>query len=63
MARLNFHSYGHGHYGRMSSRAIREDIVARGLSLMEEHLNYKQICLYIIWEYDERVSKIVEVMG
>ncbi|NPA61744.1 MAG: polysaccharide deacetylase family protein [Epsilonproteobacteria bacterium] len=61
--KVEFHSYGHGHYGRMSSRAIREDI-ERGLSLMEEHLNYKpNLFVYPYGEYDERVSKIVDSYG
>lgn len=57
---VEFHSYGHGHYGQMSDEAIKKDM-DRGLGLMKEHLNYEpSLFVYPYGEYDTRVEKIVD---
>ena len=57
---VEFHSYGHGHYGRMSDKAIEADM-ERGLKLMKEHLNYDpKLFVYPYGEYDDRVDKIMQ---
>jgi peptidoglycan/xylan/chitin deacetylase (PgdA/CDA1 family) len=61
--KVEFHSYSHGHYGRMSSKAIRDDI-EKGLSLMKKYLDYKpNFFVYPYGEYNDRVSKIVKSYG
>jgi peptidoglycan/xylan/chitin deacetylase (PgdA/CDA1 family) len=61
--KVEFHSYAHGHYGRMSSNSIRKDI-EKGLSLMEKYLGYKpNFFVYPYGEYDNRVSNIVKSFG
>jgi peptidoglycan/xylan/chitin deacetylase (PgdA/CDA1 family) len=60
---VEFHSYGHGHFGRMSSNKIKADM-SRGLALMKKHLNYQpNLFVYPYGEYDNRVEKIVNAYG
>jgi peptidoglycan/xylan/chitin deacetylase (PgdA/CDA1 family) len=60
---VEFHSYGHGHFGRLSSAKIKADM-ERGLTLMKKHLNYKPtLFVYPYGEYDSRVEKIVQSYG
>jgi len=60
---VEFHSYGHGHFGRMSDAEIKTDI-DRGLALMKKHLNYKpKFFVYPYGEYDSRVEKVVNRYG
>ena len=60
---VEFHSYGHGHYGQMSDEAIKADM-ERGLALMKQHLNYEpSLFVYPYGEYDNRVSSIIESYG
>jgi len=57
---VEFHSYGHGHFGQMSEEAIKKDM-DKGLALMKKHLNYEpSLFVYPYGEYDERVAKILE---
>jgi len=57
---IEFHTYGHGHYGRMSNEEIKADI-DKGLALMKEHLNYEpNLFVYAYGEYDDRVKKVVD---
>ncbi len=57
---IEFHSYGHGHYGRMSNEQIKADI-DKGLALMKKHLNYEpHLFVYPYGEYDSRVEKVLE---
>jgi len=60
---IEFHSYGHGHFGRMSNEQIRADM-DKGLKLMKEHLNYKpRFFVYPYGEYDNRVENIIKSYG
>ena len=60
---VEFHSYGHGHFGQMSEKEIKVDM-DKGLSLMKKHLNYKpNLFVYPYGEYDDRVTKIIEPYG
>ncbi len=60
---VEFHSYGHGHFGRMSSEKIKADM-DKGLALMKKHLNYQpKLFVYPYGEYDNRVEKIVNSYG
>ncbi|HHH19578.1 MAG TPA: polysaccharide deacetylase, partial [Campylobacterales bacterium] len=60
---VEFHTYGHGHYGRMSNEEIKADM-DKGLALMKEHLNYKpNLFVYAYGEYDDRVQKVVDPYG
>ena len=60
---VEFHSYGHGYFGRMSSTKIKADM-DRGLALMKKHLNYTpQLFVYPYGEYDSRVEKIIKSYG
>ena len=57
---VEFHTYGHGHYGQMSDEAIKKDM-DRGLALMKKHLNYEpRLFVYAYGESDDRVKKVVE---
>ena len=57
---VEFHSYGHGHFGRMSNKEIKADM-DRGLALMKKHLNYEpRLFVYPYGEYDSRVEKILD---
>ncbi len=57
---VEFHSYGHGHFGSMSDDAIKKDM-DKGLSLMKKHLNYEpNLFVYPYGEYDDRVQKVLE---
>jgi len=57
---VEFHSYGHGHYGQMSDDAIRSDM-DKGLALMKEHLAYEpRLFVYPYGEYDDRVDSILQ---
>jgi peptidoglycan/xylan/chitin deacetylase (PgdA/CDA1 family) len=57
---VEFHTYGHGHYGQMSDEAIKKDM-DRGLSLMKEHLDIEpKLFVYAYGEYDKRVEQVVE---
>ncbi len=57
---IEFHSYGHGHFGEMSNKQIKEDM-DRGLALMKKHLNYEpNLFVYPYGEYDSRVKKVLE---
>jgi hypothetical protein len=57
---VEFHSYGHGHFGSMSNEAIKKDM-ERGLSLMKKHLNYEpNLFVYPYGEYDDRVEAALE---
>lgn len=60
---VEFHTYGHGHYGRMSNEEIKADM-DKGLALMKKHLNYKpNLFVYAYGEYDDRVQKVVDPYG
>ncbi len=60
---VEFHSYGHGHYGQMSNDAIRADM-DKGLALMKKHLNYTpKLFVYPYGEYDDRVDQVVKSYG
>lgn len=57
---VEFHSYGHGHFGSMSEQAIKKDM-NKGLNLMKKHLNYEpNLFVYPYGEYDDRVQKVLE---
>ena len=57
---VEFHSYGHGHYGQMSDKEIEKDM-DRGLKLMKKHLNYEpNLFVYPYGEYDNRVDNIIK---
>ena len=57
---VEFHSYGHGHYGQMSNEEIKADM-DKGLALMKKHLDYDpKLFVYPYGEYDERVDKVVK---
>lgn len=57
---VEFHSYGHGHFGQMSNEAIKTDM-DKGLALMKKHLNYEpRLFVYPYGEYDARVEKVLE---
>jgi len=57
---VEFHSYGHGHYGRMSDKEINSDM-EKGLTLMKKHLNYEpRLFVYPYGEYDKRVDNIMQ---
>jgi len=57
---VEFHSYGHGHFGQMSNEAIKKDM-DKGLALMKKHLNYEpRLFVYPYGEYDSRVAKVLE---
>jgi len=57
---VEFHSYGHGHFGQMSNEAIKKDM-DRGLALMKKHLNYEpNLFVYPYGEYDTRVEKVID---
>ena len=57
---VEFHSYGHGHFGQMSNQEIKADM-DKGLALMKKHLNYEpNLFVYPYGEYDERVSSVLE---
>jgi len=57
---VEFHSYGHGHYGQMTDEAIKKDM-DKGLGLMKKHLNYdSSLFVYPYGEYDSRVEKILD---
>jgi peptidoglycan/xylan/chitin deacetylase (PgdA/CDA1 family) len=56
---VEFHTYGHGHYGQMSDEAIRADM-DNGLELMKKNLNIEpKLFVYAYGEYDNRVKKII----
>ncbi|CAA6824701.1 MAG: Polysaccharide deacetylase [uncultured Sulfurovum sp.] len=60
---IEFHSYGHGHFGQMSDEKIKADM-DKGLALMKKHLNYEpNLFVYPYGEYDDRVAKIIEPYG
>jgi peptidoglycan/xylan/chitin deacetylase (PgdA/CDA1 family) len=60
---IEFHSYGHGHFGEMSDQAIKADM-DKGLALMKKYLDYKpSLFVYPYGEYDNRVQKIVDQYG
>ncbi len=60
---VEFHSYGHGHFGRMSNAQIKADM-DKGLAFMKKHLNYQpKLFVYPYGEYDNRVEKIVNSYG
>jgi peptidoglycan/xylan/chitin deacetylase (PgdA/CDA1 family) len=60
---VEFHSYGHGHFGRMSDNEIKNDM-EKGLKFMKEQLNYKpKLFVYPYGEYDSRIEKIVNSYG
>jgi peptidoglycan/xylan/chitin deacetylase (PgdA/CDA1 family) len=57
---VEFHSYGHGHFGQMSNDAIKKDM-DKGLALMKMHLNYEpNLFVYPYGEYDSRVENILK---
>ncbi len=57
---VEFHSYGHGHYGQMTNKEIKADI-EKGLALMKKHLNYEpNLFVYPYGEYDTRVEKVLD---
>ena len=57
---VEFHTYGHGHYGQMSNDAIKKDM-DKGLALMKKHLNYEpRLFVYAYGESDDRVKSVVE---
>ena len=57
---VEFHSYGHGHFGQMSDAEIKVD-TDKGLALMKKHLNYEpRLFVYPYGEYDARVEKVME---
>jgi peptidoglycan/xylan/chitin deacetylase (PgdA/CDA1 family) len=56
---VEFHTYGHGHYGQMTNEAIRTDM-DKGLALMKKNLNIEpKLFVYAYGEYDNRVEKVV----
>ena len=56
---VEFHSYGHGHFGQMSNEQIKADM-DKGLALMKQHLNYEpNLFVYPYGEYDARVEKVL----
>ena len=56
---VEFHTYGHGHYGQMTNEAIRTDM-DKGLALMKKNLNIEpKLFVYAYGEYDDRVEKVV----
>jgi peptidoglycan/xylan/chitin deacetylase (PgdA/CDA1 family) len=60
---VEFHSYGHGHFGQMSNEAIKADM-DKGLALMKQHLNYEpNLFVYPYGEYDHRVASLIESYG
>ena len=60
---IEFHSYGHGHFGQMSNEAIKKDM-DKGLALMKKHLNYEpNLFVYPYGEYDDRVARVIESYG
>lgn len=60
---IEFHSYGHGHFGQMSNEEIKADM-DKGLALMKKHLNYEpNLFVYPYGEYDDRVSKVIQAYG
>jgi peptidoglycan/xylan/chitin deacetylase (PgdA/CDA1 family) len=60
---IEFHSYGHGHFGQMSNEQIKADM-DKGLALMKKHLNYEpNLFVYPYGEYDDRVAKVIEPYG
>ena len=60
---IEFHSYGHGHFGQMSDEKIKADM-DKGLALMKKHLNYEpNLFVYPYGEYDARVAKVIEPYG
>jgi len=60
---VEFHSYGHGHYGQMSDEKIKADM-DKGLALMKKHLNYEpSLFVYPYGEYDDRVASVIEPYG
>ena len=60
---VEFHSYGHGHFGQMSDEKIKADM-DKGLALMKKHLNYEpSLFVYPYGEYDSRVNSVVEPYG
>ena len=57
---IEFHSYGHGHYGQMSDQELRADM-DKGLALMKKHLDYEpKLFVYPYGEYDDRVDAVVK---
>jgi peptidoglycan/xylan/chitin deacetylase (PgdA/CDA1 family) len=57
---VEFHSYGHGHFGQMSDNKIKADM-DKGLALMKQHLNYEpKLFVYPYGEYDSRVEKVLK---
>jgi peptidoglycan/xylan/chitin deacetylase (PgdA/CDA1 family) len=57
---VEFHSYGHGHYGQMSDQELHADI-DKGLALMKKHLDYEpRLFVYPYGEYDDRVDAVVK---
>ncbi len=60
---VEFHSYGHGHFGQMNDEKIKADM-DKGLALMKQHLNYEpNLFVYPYGEYDDRVAKVIEPYG
>ena len=60
---VEFHSYGHGHFGQMRNEEIKADM-DKGLALMKQHLNYvPNLFVYPYGEYDERVAKVLKPYG
>jgi len=60
---VEFHSYGHGHYGQMSDEKIKADM-DKGLALMKQHLNYEpNLFVYPYGEYDDRVASVIAPYG
>jgi len=60
---VEFHSYGHGHYGQMSDEKIKADM-DKGLALMKKHLNYEpNLFVYPYGEYDDRVASVIAPYG
>jgi len=56
---VEFHSYGHGHFGQMSDTKIKADM-DKGLALMKKHLNYQpKLFVYPYGEYDNRVERVL----
>jgi peptidoglycan/xylan/chitin deacetylase (PgdA/CDA1 family) len=60
---IEFHSYGHGHFGQMSDEKIKADM-DKGLALMKKHLNYEpNLFVYPYGEYDDRVANVITPYG
>ncbi|CAA6814371.1 MAG: Polysaccharide deacetylase [uncultured Sulfurovum sp.] len=60
---IEFHSYGHGHFGQMSNTEIKDDM-DKGLALMKKHLNYEpNLFVYPYGEYDDRVAEVIKPYG